>query len=98
MALKQVVENRPELILLDLAMPVMDGFQFVRKLREETGGKSIPIIVITGKELTEQDHERLSGDVPTILEKGAYSRDELLHEVGSLVRAYSKGQVQKPSL
>ena len=87
-ALDRIRENRPELILLDLAMPVMDGFQFVRELRKETAWQTIPIIVITGKDLTEQDNRELAGSVPTILEKGAYSRDELLQEVSNLVRSY----------
>ena len=52
-ALERVSENRPDLILLDLLMPVMDGFQFVRELHRKEAWRSIPIIVITGMTLTE---------------------------------------------
>ena len=90
-ALERVREKPPSLILLDLLMPVMDGFQFVRELRKEELWRSIPIVVVTGKTLSDEDRQKLDGDVPAILEKGAYSRDELLHEVGTLVKSFDRG-------
>jgi CheY-like chemotaxis protein len=91
-ALERVKERRPDVILLDLAMPVMDGFQFVRELRKMPSGRDIPVIVVTGKSLSEQEHQLLAGRVPTILEKGAYNRDELLSEVGNLVKSLAAEQ------
>lgn len=85
--LERVAEACPMLILLDLMMPEMDGFQFVIELRKNEEWRSIPVVVITAKDITQEDHLRLNGYVQTILEKGAYSRDDLLREVRDLVSA-----------
>jgi signal transduction histidine kinase/DNA-binding response OmpR family regulator len=84
-ALERLAEHRPELILLDLMMPEMDGFAFVEALRYQEAWWSIPIVVITAKDLTPDDHRRLNGYVERILQKGAYSPEELLREVRDLV-------------
>ena len=59
-------------ILLDLMMPVMDGFEFLSKLREDESRRTIPVVVITAKELTSEDRERLSIGVERIFSKGAH--------------------------
>jgi signal transduction histidine kinase/DNA-binding response OmpR family regulator len=84
-ALQRVAEQRPALILLDLMMPEMDGFQFAEALREREDWRSIPIVVVTAKDLTAEDHLRLNGYVEKILQKGAHSREALLAEIGDLV-------------
>jgi hypothetical protein len=86
-ALEWVAERRPAMILLDLLMPEMDGFEFIEALRKQDKWRSIPVVVITAKDLTEADRRRLSGYVEKILRKGAYSREELLAEVRELVVA-----------
>jgi CheY-like chemotaxis protein len=86
-ALERMVENQPELILLDLMMPEMDGFQFLEEVRKHEAWRAIPVIVVTAKELSAEDRQRLNGAVERILQKGAYSREELLHEVRDLVTA-----------
>jgi signal transduction histidine kinase/DNA-binding response OmpR family regulator len=86
-ALERIAAHRPALILLDLMMPEMDGFQFVAEVRKQEAWRSIPIIVVTAKDLTEADRLRLNGYVDRILQKGAYSREELLCEVRDLVAA-----------
>jgi signal transduction histidine kinase/CheY-like chemotaxis protein len=86
-ALQRVAEQRPALILLDLMMPEMDGFQVVEALRAREAWRSIPIVVITAKDLTVEDHLRLNGYVEKILQKGAYSREALLAEIRDLVMA-----------
>ena len=78
-------QARPGVILLDLMMPEMDGFQFVDELRQHPEWKSIPVVVVTAKDLTTEDRERLSGQVGLILQKGAYSREDLLRETSALV-------------
>jgi PAS domain S-box-containing protein len=80
-ALQRVHERKPDLILLDLMMPVMDGFEFVLELRMEEENWDIPIIVVTSKDLTDQDRQRLVGGVEMIIDKGAYSQDELLDQL-----------------
>ena len=58
-ALGRMAERLPDLILLDLMMPEMDGFQFVDQLRLNQAWRSIPVIVVTAKDLTEEDRRRL---------------------------------------
>jgi CheY-like chemotaxis protein len=72
-------------ILLDLMMPEMDGFEFVAEFRRREAWRSIPIVIITARELSRDDHERLNGYVQKILQKGARGRDQLLAEVRELV-------------
>jgi CheY-like chemotaxis protein len=86
-ALDRIREARPGLILLDLMMPEMDGFEFVRRFRKHDAWRGIPIVVITAKDLTDEDHRRLNGYVERILQKGVYSRDALLGELRELVAA-----------
>ena len=89
-ALARVAERRPDLILLDLMMPEMDGFEFVEEMRRDPRWAKIPVTIITAKDITPDDRLRLSGGVEKIIEKGAYSREELLREVRSLVSACAR--------
>ncbi len=86
-ALALLDESPPDLVLLDLMMPEMDGFEFITELRKRQEWRAIPIVVVTAKELTAEDHVRLNGCVERVLQKGAYSREELLAEVRDLVTA-----------
>ena len=88
-ALERMAQERPGLILLDLMMPVLDGFDFVNEIRKDEANRSIPIIVVTAMDLTPEDHRRLSGHVEAILRKGGRSADELLREISALVVASS---------
>jgi len=71
--LERVSENRPNLILLDLVMPEMDGFTFVHELRKRPGCETIPVVVISAMDLTAEDRERLNGSVEKILQKSGGS-------------------------
>lgn len=84
-ALERVASQRPDIILLDLTMPEMDGFEFAAELHQREGFGTIPIIVVTATDLSLEDRLRLNGYVERILQKGAYSREELLQAVGELV-------------
>ena len=86
-ALERMAESAPDVILLDLMMPEMDGFQFLDQLRGHEDWRTIPIIVMTAKDLTAEDRQRLDGYVETVLEKGTYSPEALLREVCDLVKA-----------
>ncbi len=86
-ALERMAENRPDLILLDLMMPEMDGFQFLEEVRKQEGWRAIPVVVVTAKDLTPEDRLVLSGSVTQILQKGAYSQEELLRKIRDLVAA-----------
>jgi CheY-like chemotaxis protein len=87
-ALELMAERQPELILLDLMMPEMDGFAFIEALRQQDAWRSIPVVVVTAKDLMPDDRRRLNGYVERILQKGAYSREELLREIHNLVADY----------
>jgi signal transduction histidine kinase/CheY-like chemotaxis protein len=94
--LERMAERQPDLILLDLMMPEMDGFQFLDEVRQQDAWRSIPVIVITAKELTPEDRQRLNGSVEKILQKGAYSREELIGEVRNLVTASVRSRLGVP--
>ena len=85
LGLEQLSYGVPGLILLDLMMPEMDGFGFMQELRKRADCARVPVIVITAKDLTEEDRRRLSGDVARILGKDATSREQLVAEVRQLL-------------
>ncbi len=81
LGLEQLAHGLPGLILLDLMMPEVDGFGFMQELRKHPACSQIPVIVITAKDLTEEDRRRLSGEVARILGKDSTSREQLVAEV-----------------
>ena len=87
-ALEQVSREIPGMILLDLLMPVMDGFTFLRELRKEEDWRDIPVLVITSKDITREEKQLLEEKVVTILQKGAYTRRDLLEQISSAIRHY----------
>ncbi len=84
-ALERVAENRPALILLDLMMPEMDGFAFAAELHKHAEWRSIPMVVLTAKDLTSEELIRLNGNVHAILDKAGRSRADLMHQVRDLL-------------
>ena len=85
--LERLREHSPRIVLLDLMMPEMDGFEFLEALRAEPAPQPVSIIVITAKVLTEDDRRRLNGGVEAIVQKGGRGREELLSEIRDLVAA-----------
>ncbi|HIK42325.1 response regulator, partial [Thermoleptolyngbya sp. M55_K2018_002] len=86
-ALEKLQTVQPELILLDLMMPELDGFGFVAELQRHEAWRSLPVIIITAKDITAEDQFRLRGYVEQILQKGAYSQEDLLVRIRQLVAA-----------
>lgn len=90
-ALECVANSKPALILLDLMMPEMDGFEFLTELRQHPEWGAIQVVVVTAKDLTQEDRMflnsslLLSGCVRRVLQKGSFSREELLREVRDLL-------------
>ncbi|MEG3876107.1 response regulator [Microcoleus sp. herbarium7] len=84
-ALEQLAVARPHLILLDLMLPEMDGFELIAELRKSHSEDPIPIVVITAKDLTTAESQLLNGYVDRVLQKGVYSCDTLLRDVRSIV-------------
>jgi PAS domain S-box-containing protein len=91
-ALGRISERRPDVILLDLMMPRMDGFELIGALRSTTLWRTIPIVVLTAMDLTAADRLRLNGYVERVLQKGAYHHDELLGDVRDLVLRFVGGR------
>lgn len=88
-ALKWMAEHKPSLILLDLMMPGMDGFEFLGELRKNEAWQAIPVVVLTSKDLTPEERRLLNGNVEKILQKGAYGREALLRELRRVVAHYT---------
>jgi signal transduction histidine kinase/DNA-binding response OmpR family regulator len=86
-ALERMGERAPGAILLDLMMPEMDGFEFLSALHARDAWRQIPVVIVTAKDLTAEDRERLNGSVVRILQKGAYGEQDLLAEVTALLAA-----------
>ena len=83
---------QPQLILLDLMMPVMDGFGFLSAMRARPEWQHIPVIVVTAKELTEEDRKHLNGMVEEVFEKSSDTCDDLLQRVREAVSKYDVAQ------
>ncbi len=76
-----IKETLPDLVLLDLMMPKLDGFSLLDMLKEDEALKNIPVIVVTAKTLTPYDKNRLSGRIEALLKKGAFMEDDLLEDI-----------------
>jgi CheY-like chemotaxis protein len=70
-------------------MPVMDGFEFIEELRKTPEWRSIPIVVITSKELTQADRLRLNGGVQKLIEKKSLDQNDLFKEIRDVLEAHS---------
>ena len=84
-AVEALAIARPDVIILDLMMPKMDGFEVLDELRRRSDWQDIPVVIITAMDLTEEDRNRLNGGVERIIQKS--DRDELLRQ---LTREISK--------
>jgi len=85
-ALKLAAEEKPDLIILDLMMPEMDGFMVVDALHNNPDTAHIPIVVVTAKELTQTEKRHLNGHIRSLMQKGDFMSDELMQEVQALLR------------
>jgi CheY-like chemotaxis protein len=83
--LERLAGEKPRLILLDLMMPVMDGFDFLLEMRAKAEWQDIPVIVLTAKDLTDEDRRVLSGRVEQIVEKGARAHDQVVNKMRQVV-------------
>jgi threonine synthase len=79
--LEIIRKEQPDLVLLDLMMPNIDGFGVLEAMKADENLKQIPVIIVTAKELTASDKSRLSGQVEALLQKGAFMEDDLLEGI-----------------
>jgi len=95
-ALAHLAESCPDVIVLDLIMPEMDGFEFLVEMRQRPEWHDIPVLVLTAKDLSVEDQKRLNGYVERVMRKSASELDELLRELGRLLpRSIERGQQAK---
>ncbi len=91
-ALEVIHEARPDLVLLDLMMPELDGFGVLEAMRSDQRSRDIPVIVLTGQALTLEDIENLGRGVTSVLKKGLFSAQETLaHIEAALARSATLG-------
>jgi len=86
-ALARLQEDKPDVILLDLMMPEMDGFQVVAALQKEADWRDIPVIVVTARDLDPGDRQRLNSGVQSVLVKETFRPADLVERIRRLVHS-----------
>jgi CheY-like chemotaxis protein len=85
--LERVAESTPDLILLDLMMPVMDGFEFLAELRSHAKWRKLPVIVVSAKKLTPEERRFLEDATQRVVTKGTDAGQSLLSALGKVIEA-----------
>jgi len=85
-ALEQLEIKKPNLILLDLNMPVMNGFEFLMRLRENEKWREIPVVIITTQDLTADEHTRLNQYAEAIFDKDLFKNDDFIIHIHQLLK------------
>lgn len=85
-AIELIQREKPNLVILDLMMPEVDGFTVMETMQSSKETSDIPIIVITAKELTTAEKQRLKGHIQSLKQKGDFLSDDLLDEVKALIK------------
>lgn len=80
-ALEAARQQPPNLVILDLMMPEMDGFEVLDRLRGIPEASSVPVIVVTAKDLTQDERRRLEGRISRLMLKGDFLNDDLIEEI-----------------
>jgi CheY-like chemotaxis protein len=92
-ALERLAASPPDVVLLDLMMPEMDGFEFLLAMRQRPEWRDIPVLVLTAKDLTPEDQKALNGYVERVMRKNASELGELLYELGRMLpRSIERGR------
>jgi signal transduction histidine kinase/CheY-like chemotaxis protein/HAMP domain-containing protein/putative methionine-R-sulfoxide reductase with GAF domain len=97
LALDALAKGVPDIVLLDLMMPEMDGFEVVAALQANPAWRDIPVVVVTALDLSAEDRRRLNGGVEQILSKSAYAPGELITRVGALLAEVKRSPSPQPS-
>ncbi|MBI5564559.1 MAG: response regulator, partial [Chloroflexi bacterium] len=80
-ALAAVQSDKPDLMILDLMMPDIDGFAVLDNIKSSTLTRHIPVIIVTAKELTAEDRARLQGKTVALFNKGMFTADQLMTDI-----------------
>jgi YesN/AraC family two-component response regulator len=84
-ALQIIQQEKPNLVLLDLMMPEIDGMTVLEEMREDEKIRSIPVVVLTGQSLTSEDMQRLNRGMATVLGKGLFTSQETLEHITAVL-------------
>ncbi len=85
---ESAIAYRPDLIILDLMMPEIDGFEIVSALKSNPSTSHMPIIVLTAKDLTIEDRLRLAGKIENFIQKAHFTKEDLLMQIRDLEATY----------
>ena len=85
-AIETAISQSPDLIILDMMMPQVDGFQVIRRLTDDPRTCDIPIVICTALDLTDQDRDRLNGQIQSIIPKAGNVKEELLAAIRRIER------------
>ncbi|MGC9469469.1 MAG: pyridoxal-phosphate dependent enzyme [Anaerolineae bacterium] len=91
--LELIQRERPDLVLLDLMMPDMDGFAVLDRLKSDATFDSLPVIVITAKELSQAERQRLHGQIQGLLQKGSFTDEDLVEGINGLLGGEEEGVI-----
>jgi len=84
----KALHYRPDLVILDLLIPDMDGFELSQALKNNAATADIPIIVLTAKDITVEERLRLVGNTESIMQKSCFSKEDLLAHIRDLEATY----------
>ena len=79
--LEAVQRQRPDLIVLDLMLPYVDGFETLDRLKADPQMRDVPVVVVTAKDLTTEERRRLSGQVQSLLQKGSFIDEAVMEDL-----------------
>jgi CheY-like chemotaxis protein len=91
-AIEKVREQIPDLIILDILMPEMDGFEVIQALKGDSLTRQVPVIILTAKDLTKKERQALQLGTTRYLTKTLFSKEDLLAEVRDLVGRLTENQ------
>jgi DNA-binding response OmpR family regulator len=91
--LTELAAAKPAVVLLDLMMPEMNGFEMLRAMRENEAWHDVPVVIVTSKDLSRDELEWLRGNTMEVFQKGAYGRAELVTALRDMVEAARRGRV-----
>jgi len=87
-ALDAIAQRQPDIVLLDLLMPRLDGFAVIEQLRQDPDSRELPVIVLTAKTLTAAEHTMLDQSMRTVIQKRGLEHGTLIDELQRLLQGY----------
>ncbi|MCZ6679404.1 MAG: response regulator [Candidatus Poribacteria bacterium] len=85
-AIDLALSQAPDLIILDMMMPQVDGFQVIRRLAGDSQACDIPVIICTAMDLSDEETERLNGQIQSVIQKTGHVKEELLEAIKRIER------------